>query len=218
MLAAGAASVALVAVEIGFAVLSGPSADFDGLASSGVRTWGGLRRDEAGQIGNQGFRGTGTLVGTFSVRNRRDHAVVVSVPSYEQQRLAMFGIRRSVLFVPFEPTRGSGGVARDADLARGSTTVPAHAEGEIVQVFRADRCQRPGSFVVSAFPLEVDGHAARVLVGGNDGDEVWTFERAISDIYGVDLAFGSCCRVDRLPTEEEVQSDTRTGCVGARTS
>ncbi len=157
-----AAAVAVIAIGAGVYFLTRPSADFDHLAGAATRAWGGARVTSGKDvIPDDRFAGTGTVVAMFSARNVRDHDVELAVPKGERERLAKDGIRASVVFVPVARTRGYGDVDSAKELAHGSTTMPAKADGEIVHVFQVTDCRRGRDIPVS-FPLEVDGHEAQV--------------------------------------------------------
>jgi hypothetical protein len=132
------------------------------------------------------------VIAAFSATNRRDHDVELSVPKETRDELAREGVRAEVLFVPLKRSGGWGNYQRESDLKRGSTTMPAKADGEIVHVFRIDRCVPSGTTVSPAYALDVDGHTARVQVAlTSDHHELWSWDRDITDEFGR-LQIGGC--------------------------
>jgi hypothetical protein len=181
---------ALVVVGAGVLVyvLTRPSADLDGPGSYATRGFG--TKPETRKSGPaRRYSGTGTVIAAFSATNRRDHDVKLSVPKKTREQLARSGVRAEVLFLPLTRDRGYGAYRSEADLKRGSTTMPAKADGEIVHVFRVDRC---GANFSPTFALDVDGHTARVDVAvTSDHYELWTWDRDVTDAFG-NLQIGGC--------------------------
>jgi hypothetical protein len=180
------AAVVLIALGVWVYVYTRPSADLDGPGSSATRGFGTkAAQPETGPA--RRYSGTGTVIAAFSATNRRDHDVELSVPKEASDMLARSGVRAEVLFVPL--TRGYGAYERESDLKRGSTTMPAKADGEIVHVFHIDRC---GSSFSPTYALDVDGHPARVDVTiTSDHHELWSWDRDVSDVAG-SLQIGGC--------------------------
>jgi hypothetical protein len=180
------AAVVLIGLGVGVYVYTRPSADLDGPGSFATRGF-GAKPVEPKTGPALRYSGTGTVIAAFSATNRRDHAVKLSVPKDSRDALARSGVRAEVLFVPL--TRGYGAYERESDLKRGTATMPAKAEGEIVHVFHIDRC---GSNFSPTYALDVDGHAARVDVAvTSDHHELWSWDRDVSDVAG-SLQIGAC--------------------------
>jgi hypothetical protein len=173
-------------VGVGAYVYSRPSADLDGIGSAATRGF-GVKAVPPDAVPQRRYSGTGTVIAAFAASNQRDHAVTLSVPKDARDELARSGVRAEVLFVPLQ--RGYGAYTRESDLDRGSTAMPAKAEGEIVHVFHIDRC---GTWFSPTYALDVDGHTARVDVAvTSDHHELWSWDRDVTDEFG-SLQIGGC--------------------------
>jgi hypothetical protein len=190
----------VAAVLAGLAVIGGvtylllrPSADIAAIHSSFSAGFGGARAaDDDGAGLRRRFTGTGTVIVAISATNTRDRDVELSVPQDALDDLDHWGIEGNVLFVPMERSRGYGDYRSEADLKRGTTTMPAHAEGEIVHVFRVTRCLPENTTMVALYALETDGHDARVEISPtSDTRELSTYEHEVQSTVG-DVEMGGC--------------------------
>jgi hypothetical protein len=189
-LIAGAALIALGAGVLIY-VATRPSADVDGIGSSAIRGF-GAKPVHPNAMPRRQWSGTGTVIAAFSATNPRDHDVKLSVPKATRDELAQSSVRAEVLFVPLQRSGGWGNYQRESDLKRGSTTMPAKGDGEIVHVFHVDRCQPGETWVSPSYALDVDGHTAQVEVAlTSDKHEFWSWDRDITDEFGR-LRIGGC--------------------------
>jgi hypothetical protein len=183
-----AAAVAVIAIGAGVYVLTRPSADIDQVGGFVTRSWGDL----AERAGSRRFEGTGTVVAALSARNTRDHAVKLEVPEKQRTWLAEHGVRASVLFTPLGGGDAYGDYAGDADLEKGSATMAAHAEGELVHVFRVIDCRRPLD-LPAGYALEVDGHEARTEISPTaDERKLVSYESDMRKLWGDLILAGGC--------------------------
>jgi hypothetical protein len=180
--------VAVAMVGFGVFLLTRPSPDVDHLGSYGTIGWGGAHALDEADAPREHYAGKGTVVAAAGARTLRDHPVKLTVAKDAQAQLARFGIRAEVRFVTLDFKHGYGDYTSDGDLDRGSATMPANADGELVHVFHVDRCLPANSSIPATFAVEGDGHPLRVT---GDRDELWTYERAIRTSYG-ELDLGAC--------------------------
>jgi hypothetical protein len=170
-----------------------PTADLDHIGSSFSTGFGARALDDGAGLQRR-FSGTGTVIVANSARNLRDHDVELSVPDHTREDLAGWDIGAEVLFVPLTRSGGYGDYHRESDLARGTTTMAAGADGEIVHVFRITRCLPPRTVTFASFGLQTDGHDARVEISPTtDTRELSTYEREVADNVGR-IEIGGCGR------------------------
>jgi hypothetical protein len=183
-----AAAVAVIAIGAGVYFLTRPSADIDQVGGFITRSWGELAEPD----GSKRFEGTGTVVVALTARNTRDHAVKVEVPNEQRTWLAEHGVRASVIFTPLHGGGVYGDYASDADLKKGNATMPAHAEGELVHVFRVIDCKRPLD-LPAGYALEVDGHEARTEISPSaDERKLVSYESDMHRLWGDMVLAGGC--------------------------
>jgi hypothetical protein len=170
----------IAAIGVGVYFFTRPSPDIDNTGGFITQSWGGLAK----RPGAKRFAGTGTVIAALSARNTRDQAVKVEVPEEERTWLADNGVRASVVFTQLHGGGSYGDYANDEDLKKGSATMPAHADGELVYVYRVTDCKR-GRDIAVGYPLEVDGHEARVEISpSTDERKPVSYESDMASIWG----------------------------------
>jgi hypothetical protein len=156
----------LAALGAAVFALTRDSADIDRISVPATWSWGGttaLRNGDSG-IWTR-FAGNGTVVVVVSALNTRDHPVELTVPDR-----ALAGVRAQVRFRALRSDGALPDVREEADLRGTATTMPAHAEGQLIHVFRITDCSRAAGIEIRELGLETDGHDAQVEVATGSGE------------------------------------------------